>query len=125
MDILEEEMEEIIASPAAQVIVAIIPIVGIVIGGVVVFFYLLWRHREISLQIKTGHFNPKPFDFRLFSLFTGVLLTGIGFVLSLILYLAQGISYSVLGGLLPLTIGICLIVFYKVYPKSKENDREE
>ena len=42
MDILEEEMEEIIASPAAQVIVAIIPIVGIVIGGVVVFFYLLW-----------------------------------------------------------------------------------
>ena len=47
------KMELTAASPATQVIIAIIPIVGIVIGGVVVFFYLLWRHREISLQIKT------------------------------------------------------------------------
>ncbi|MDE6349372.1 MAG: hypothetical protein K2K67_00005, partial [Treponemataceae bacterium] len=40
--------------PAAQVIIAIIPIVGIVIGGTVVFFSLLWRHGEKKLQIKAG-----------------------------------------------------------------------
>ena len=34
-------MTEITTSPAAQVIVSIIPLVGIVIGGVVIFFYLL------------------------------------------------------------------------------------
>ena len=33
-------------SQAAQVIVAIIPIVGIVMASVVAFFYLLWGHRE-------------------------------------------------------------------------------
>ena len=32
------------AVPAAQVIIAIIPIVGIVMGSVVIFFYLLWHH---------------------------------------------------------------------------------
>ena len=55
-------------SHAAQVIVAIIPIVGIVIGGVVVFFYLLWRHKHISMMIRTGTYKPVHFNFKLFSL---------------------------------------------------------
>ena len=37
--------------PAVHVIVAIIPIVGITFGAVIIFFYLLWRHHEIKLQI--------------------------------------------------------------------------
>ena len=115
-------MELTAASPATQVIIAIIPIVGIVIGGVVVFFYLLWRHREISLQIKTGTFKPKQFDLRLFSLLTGLLLTGIGAVLSLVFLLIAGVSFMLLGGLLPMIIGICLIIFYIAYPKSKKID---
>ena len=115
-------MELTAASPAAQVIIAIIPIVGIVIGGVVVFFYLLWRHRQISLQIKTGTFKPKQFDLRLFSLLTGLLLTGIGAVLSLVFLLIAGVSFMLLGGLLPMIIGICLIIFYISYPKSKKID---
>ena len=115
-------MELAAASPATQVIIAIIPIVGNVIGGVVVFFYLLWRHREISLQIKTGTFKPKQFDLKLFALLTGILLTGIGIVLSLVFLLINGISYMLLGGLLPMIIGICLIAFYKVYPKSNTID---
>ena len=115
-------MELTAASPATQVIIAIIPIVGIVIGGVVVFFYLLWRHREISLQIKTGTFKPKQFDLRLFSLLTGLLLTGIGAVLSLVFLLIAGVSFMLLGGLLPMIIGIFLIIFYIAYPKSKKID---
>ena len=36
-------METAVVSPAAQLIIAaIIPIVGIVIGGVLIFFYLLF-----------------------------------------------------------------------------------
>ena len=115
-------MELTAASPATQVIIAIIPIVGMVIGGVVVFFYLLWRHREISLQIKTGTFKPKQFDLRLFSLLTGLILTGVGAVLSLVFLLIAGVSFMLLGGLLPMIIGICLILFYMVYPKSKKID---
>ena len=68
---------------AAQVIIAIIPIVGIVFGGTLVFFYLLWRHKQISLQVKTGNYKPSNFDLKLFSLMLGILLTGIGLVLTL------------------------------------------
>ena len=62
--------------PAVHVIVAIIPIVGITFGAVIIFFYLLWRHHEIKLQIKTGSFVHKNFNFEAFSLLTGLILTG-------------------------------------------------
>jgi hypothetical protein len=113
-------METVIStSGAAQVLIAITPIVGIVIGGVVIFFYLLWRHREISLQIKTGSYRKTVFNVSLFSLLTGLLLIGVGLVLTLVTALVSGISYTLLGGLIPLMLGICLIVFYKLYREKQ------
>jgi len=55
-------MTEITTSPAAQVIVSIIPLVGIVIGGIVIFFYLLWRNTQIKLLIKSGAYEPARFN---------------------------------------------------------------
>jgi hypothetical protein len=104
------------APVAAQVILAIVPIVGIVIGGILVFFYLLWRHRQISLQVKTGNYKPSKFNLKIFSLLLGILLTGVGLVLTLFFALMNGLSYQVLGGLIPLALGICLLIFYKYYP---------
>lgn len=117
-------METTMASPAAQVIIAIIPIVGIVIGGTLIFFYLLWRHREISLQIKAGTYQEKKFQLKIFSLFTGLILCGVGLILTIMFYVIQGLSYSLLGGLVPLVIGLCLILFYKLCPVSIEKDGE-
>ena len=118
-------MESAVVSPAAQLIIAaIIPIVGIVIGGVLIFFYLLWRHREISLQIKLGSYRPTQFNLKLFSLLTGLLLTGIGLVLTLLLGIIQGFSYPLLGGLLPLIIGISFLVFFKFCPANSKHDGE-
>ncbi|WP_340138456.1 hypothetical protein [Treponema zioleckii] len=45
-------MNTTLQSSAAQVMLALIPIVGIGIGGVVIFFSLLWHHHEVKLQIK-------------------------------------------------------------------------
>lgn len=103
-------------SHAAQVIVAIIPIVGIVIGGVVVFFYLLWRHKHISMMIRTGTYKPVHFNFKLFSLLAGLLLAGVGLVLTILLGLLEGLSYPLLGGLIPGILGLMLLAFYKLYP---------
>ena len=41
-----------IPSAAAQVLIMVIPIVGIVMGSVVVFFYLLWRHKQNMMMIE-------------------------------------------------------------------------
>ena len=109
-------------SIAAQVIISIVPIVGITFGAVILFFYILWRHHEIKLQIKTGSFVPKSFNSAAFSLLTGLLLTGVGFTLSLVFAIIDGFSYSILGGLIPFVMGIGLLVFYKIFPEYHKNE---
>jgi hypothetical protein len=101
-------------SEAAQVIIAVIPIVGIVIGGIVIFFYLLWRHKQVALMIKSGNYKPPRFELQTFSLLAGTLLLGIGVVLTIMFLFIDGLSYSLLGGLIPLAMGIGLVVYYRL-----------
>lgn len=109
------------AVPAAQIIIAIIPIVGIVMGAVVVFFYLLWRNRQILRQIEKGLYKRPIFDLYLFSILCGFLLTGTGLVLSLLFLFIEGLSYTLLGGLIPFTLGGSLIAFYFVTRPGRKN----
>ncbi len=105
---------------AAQVIIAIVPIVGIVMGSVLIFFYLLWRHRQIVRLITIGEYKRQVFDLYLFSLLAGFLLAGTGLVLSILFISIEGLSYVLLGGLIPFALGCSLIAFYFVTrPDSK------
>lgn len=115
-------MEHAITFHAAQVIISIVPIVGIAIGGIVLFFFILWRHHEIKLQIKTGTFVPSKINLKAFSLLAGLLLTGVGITLALVFAVLDGFSYTILGGLIPAVIGICFLVFYKIYPDFHKKD---
>jgi heme/copper-type cytochrome/quinol oxidase subunit 2 len=99
-------------SSAAQVLVAIIPIVGIVMGAVLAFFYLLWSHREKVRLIERGLYEERKVDLDAFCLLTGMLLVSIGIVLSVLFLAIEGFSYSALGGLIPLAVGISFLVFF-------------
>ena len=106
-------------SLAAQVIISIIPIVGIVMGSVVVFFYLLWNHKRRTLLIKAGHFQRPDFDLLTFSLLAGLLLSSVGLALTVFLAIALGVNFGLLGGIIPLAAGIGLLAYYGI----KRNDR--
>ena len=106
-------------SSVAQIIISIIPIVGIVMGSVVVFFYLLWNYKCRTLLIKAGHFQRPNFDLLSFSLLTGLLLGTVGLGLTVFLAIALGVSFGLLGGIIPLAIGIGLLVYYGI----KRSDR--
>jgi hypothetical protein len=106
-------------STAAQVIISIIPIVGIVMGAVVVFFYLLWNHRQKMLLIKTGNYSRPDFDLLSFSLLTGLLLTSVGISLTVFLGIVQGLNYVLLGGLIPLSIGVGLLIYFGMKRRSR------
>lgn len=122
---------EQLTSAAAQVVVAVIPIVGIVMGAVVVFFYLLWSHRRQTLLIKAGNFNRPVFDLLSFSLLAGILLFTVGSALTVFMavvtFLTHGLLgavesgriYGLLGGIIPLTMGIGLLIFFRL----KRGDR--
>ena len=105
---------EQITSAAAQVLIAIIPIAGIVMGAVVVFFYLLWRHRQRTLLINAGHYDRPVFDLLSFSLLAGLLLGSVGLTLTVFLAVATGPTYGLLGGIIPLSMGIGLLAYYVI-----------
>lgn len=103
---------ENVPSAAAQVLIMVIPIVGIVMGSVVVFFYLLWRHRQNLLMIEKGMRPPSTFNMLSFSLVAGLVAGGVGFVLSVFFFLTDGATYSLLGGLIPFAVGASLLLYY-------------
>jgi hypothetical protein len=103
-----------ISSSAAQVIISIIPIVGIVMGSVVIFFYLLWNHKRRTLLIKAGQFQRPEFDLLTFSLLAGLLLSAVGLALTIFLAIALGVNFGLLGGIIPLATGIGLLAYYGI-----------
>ncbi|MDR0444029.1 MAG: hypothetical protein LBH44_11555 [Treponema sp.] len=105
---------EQITSAAAQVIIAVIPIVGIVMGSVVIFFYFLWNHRRRTLLIKAGQYNRPDFNLRSFSLLCGLLLSSVGVALTVLLSIIEGASYGLLGGIIPLSMGFGLLAYYMI-----------
>ncbi len=109
-------------SAAAQIIVSIIPIVGIVTGGVVLFFYLLWNHKQRILMIDRGIAQQTPFDLMTFSLFSGLILFSIGVSLMVFFIMKEGLSYGVLSGIIPFSIGTSMVVFFAVRMRLKKND---
>ena len=111
-------------STAAQVIVSIIPIVGIVMGSVVAFFFLLWSYKQRVAMIQNGLYKRTPFDIATFSLFTGLILTAIGLSLILFFIIKNGFAYGVLSGLIPFSLGISLLAFFKIKVKlDSENEK--
>jgi hypothetical protein len=83
-------------------------------GSVVIFFYLLWNHRQKTLLIKAGHYNRPYFDLSSFSLLAGLLLGSVGVALTALLGIIEGASYGLLGGIIPLSMGIGLLVYYGI-----------
>ncbi|MDR1930662.1 MAG: hypothetical protein LBQ44_08545 [Treponema sp.] len=108
-------------SSAAQVIIAIIPIVGIVMSAAVVFFYLLWNHKRKILLIKAGQYLKPDFDLSAFSLLAGLLLAALGAALTVFLALLGRPGYGLLGGLIPLAIGAGLLGYYFIKRGEKSS----
>jgi len=108
-------------SATAQVIISIIPIVGIVMGSVVVFFYLLWNHRRRTLLIQAGHYARPDFNLLSFSLLSGLLLTSVGVAVTALLIIMEGAFYGLLGGIIPLAMGGGLLAYYGIKRRDKED----
>ena len=101
-------------SAAAQVLISIAPTVGIVVGGTVIFFYLFWRHGERMRLVEQGIAPPSNFDLDTFALLAGLLTAIVGAVLTILFILLDGLSYILLGGMIPLAVGAGLLLFYGI-----------
>lgn len=103
---------ETVPSPAAQLMITIIPIVGIVLGSTVILLFLLWNHKQRMAQIERGMQPRRILDLRTFSLLLGLLSGAVGLALSLFQVAVAGGGYGLLGGLIPLAVGVGFLAFY-------------
>jgi hypothetical protein len=113
-----------VPSDAVNILISIIPIVGIFMGSVVIFFYLLWWHKQRMFLIQKDIVQKKNFDLDSFSLLTGLILLGAGGSLTLFFLLKEGLSYSVLSGIIPLSVGLSLMAFFIIRKKQRPDEKE-
>ncbi len=105
-------------TPVAQIIISLIPITGIIFAFLLVFFAILYHHHENKLRILKNSYTPKTFNLKVFCQLTGLCLTFVGFVLSIMFFFITGISWGLLAGLLPLAVGLALLIFAKIYSQK-------
>jgi hypothetical protein len=101
------------SSNSYKVVLYLVPIFGIVFGSGFLFSIFYWWHKQRIEMIRSNIYKPIQFNLRLYSFFLGLLLTFTGFVLSLVFIMVIGNSLAMLGGLLPLAVGLSLLTFYK------------
>ena len=110
-------------STAAQVIIAVIPITGIVMGSVVAILYLSLNYKAKCALIEKGQYKPAEFDVDAFCLFSGLLLMPIGLILVAFFLVKEGFNYGLLGGLIPFSVGLSMVLFFLLRSRmiSKRN----
>jgi hypothetical protein len=98
---------------SAQVLIALIPLIGVIVFGVLAFFFMLWDHQKQMLLIERGE-RARPRNFNEKLLLLGIVSFFIGIGLSIFFTLQSGLSDSLLGGIIPVMTGLGIIVYYIV-----------
>lgn len=98
--------------------------VGIIMAGIVLFFFLYWNYKQKLLIIEKGQYVKNDFDFNSFSLFTGLVLTSIGACLVVFFVIIEGFTYPVLSGLIPLSLGVSLLLYFVIRLKMNTTKNE-
>lgn len=102
-------------STSAQIILSIVPIVGIIAGSILLIFFIWWRYRIQKLIIESGNYQENFWkNIKIWSLLVGTVSTALGLPMTILFIIVDGVKYSLLGGLIPFSVGIGFIVFYVV-----------
>ncbi|MEM7179317.1 MAG: DUF6249 domain-containing protein [Spirochaetota bacterium] len=112
LQLLQSQSEQ--ESDTYRLILFLIPIFGIVFGSTLLWFVFYWWHKQRITLIREGLYKHTPFDIRAYSFLIGLLLTFIGLALSIVFIITLGKTLALLGGLVPLAIGLGLLTFYKL-----------
>jgi hypothetical protein len=97
--------------PSAQVLIASIPLVALVLLSVLTFFFILWDYKRARLIIERGGTPvPRRIDEKL--LLIGIVALFVGVGLLVFFALKTGLSDSLLGGIIPTMTGLGIITYY-------------
>lgn len=99
--------------PASDIIIAVIPLAGVVFGSVLLFFFFLWQYKLKRELIRTNQYEHGAWkNLRVLSLLIGSISALIGLPMTILFLVINGASYAALGGIVPLFAGLGLLLFY-------------
>ncbi len=106
-------------NPSAQVLIASLPMVAIILLAVLSFFFILWDYRKNRLIIEKGGTPvPRRIDEKL--ILIGIVSLFVGAGLLVFFALKTGLSNSLLGGIIPTMAGLGIITYYSVFHRIKK-----
>jgi hypothetical protein len=107
---------------AAQILIASIPVVAVVLLAVLTFFFILWDYKKHQLMIERG-ITPKPRNIDDKLLLIGIVSLFVGIGLLVFFSLKAGLSNSLLGGIIPTASGMGIISYYILIRQVKKRER--
>lgn len=126
LQLLEKQEHCVHPDPAAQVVLSLVPIIGILAGAVVLIIFIRYFFEMRRQMIQSGRMPGSSIRYlRSIALLGGILSTAAGLPLTLLFLAIEGVAYPLLGGLIPLFAGIGLLVFFVLSrsSESRESDR--
>jgi hypothetical protein len=110
--------------PLAQVLLSLVPHAGIIAGMVVLIVFIRHYFGLRRQMIEAGRFpTPTIHYLRSLALIGGILAIASGLPLTVLFLAVEGVSYPLLGGLIPLSIGIGLLIFFVISRTQSEQGR--
>ena len=107
--------------PGAQILIASIPVVAVVLLAVLTFFFILWDYRRIRLIVERGG-TPVPRNIDEKLLLIGIVALFVGVGLLVFFALKTGLSDALLGGIIPTTAGLGIITYYVIVHRGKSKN---
>lgn len=104
--------------PAAQVLIAALPLVAVVLLAVLAFFSMLWDHRRDKIFLERGE-KPAPRNFDDKILLLGIIALFVGVGLTAFFAAHDGLSNALLGGIIPAMTGIAVVTHYSIANRKK------
>jgi len=104
--------------PSAQVLIASLPLVAVVLLSVLTFFFILWDYKRKRLIIERGG-SPVPRNIDEKLLLIGIVALFVGVGLLVFFALKTGLSDALLGGIIPTTAGLGIITYYVLVQRRK------
>jgi len=123
-----EKLATLISSRSSitEIIIALIPIIGI-IGGCFIFFSIfLFYYKQRVLIIKSGNYKPFKPNWNLILLLAGMMNIAFGIAITIVFIINKAYGYELLGGLIPLLVGVAIIFTYIISNKvnsGRENNK--
>lgn len=103
---------------AAQVLIAALPLVAVVLLAILTFFFMLWDHQKNRIIIERGE-KPVPRNVDDKILLLGIIALFVGAGLLVFFAFHDGMTNALLGGIIPAMTGLGVVTHFLIAHRNK------